>query len=356
MNLAIKHPIAQSVTVVMCTYNGEAHLNSQMQAILHQSLLPTQIIVSDDGSADRTIEMVRDHFKSVNANMPGLETILLCNSGAPRGVTANFSSALGHSTGAFVVLTDQDDTWEHDRIAKGVAALKSNPGLLLIASDANLINADGLLDERSLFESKRICPSYVRRLCGQSALPELVRKNILPGMTFTMRRDLLDLALPIPESWMHDYWLAIVAATQSGLNVLDDRPVNYRQHGANVVGAQVRTRRQWALRAFQAGASPAETVERYTAILNAQSADLLFDSRTTEILSSKLQFEVSRSEYSVRFVRRLRQVIGQALKGNYRRFASHGNLNILRDLLAPIASQCQARMSGIRKHVEKRPS
>ena len=344
MGLSFEQLPAQSVavSVIVCTYNGEPHLRHQLRSILDQTLPPTQIIVSDDGSTDQTWEVIEEHFAELKAVRPNMETILLRNRAAPMGVTENFSSALSYATGEFVVLADQDDTWERDRIKVGVAELKADKGLLLVASDANLMDAEGRLLGHSLFQAKRISASYVRRLRGHDALPELVKKNVLPGMTFMMRRELLDLALPVPESWVHDYWLAIVAATQSGLKVLENRPVNYRQHATNVVGAQVRSRWQWALRVFQAGASANETVARYTAILNSQKLDRIIDARTTNILSSKLEFEISRSEYSAGLIHRIRQVLKQSAAGNYRRFASHGNLNVFRDVLEPIVSNRRA--------------
>ena len=63
--------------------------------------------------------------------------------------------------------------------------------------------------------------------------------NSVTGCTAFFRRTLLDKALPFPEMFMHDHWLAIVAKDQGGLKYLDKPLVSYRQHGNNSIGALV---------------------------------------------------------------------------------------------------------------------
>src|SRR5207253_2932802 len=71
---------------------------------------------------------------------------------------------------------------------------------------------------------------------GDDPTSALVRRSVLLGMTFAIRREVLEFALPIPPLWPHDYWLSLVASSLGSISVTSDCLVGYRQHDSNVVG------------------------------------------------------------------------------------------------------------------------
>ena len=52
----------ETVAVILCTYNGEVYLKSQIDSILNQDSILVEIFARDDGSTDRTLEILRQVF------------------------------------------------------------------------------------------------------------------------------------------------------------------------------------------------------------------------------------------------------------------------------------------------------
>ena len=107
---------SKRVSVVMATYNGEPYLREQLDSIVGQTYPIHELIVQDDGSTDRTIEIARSYeqqypFVHVYVNEQN------------RGFQENFRTAVMLATGDFVALSDQDDVWFPEKIAKQVEAI-----------------------------------------------------------------------------------------------------------------------------------------------------------------------------------------------------------------------------------------
>jgi glycosyltransferase involved in cell wall biosynthesis len=219
--------------VAMCTFNGAAHLQAQLESIATQSLPPDELLVCDDGSADGTIELVRRFA----ANAPFSVRIL---AGKDRlGVVRNFEKALEHCTAPYVALCDQDDVWEPGRLQAGMRAMReaeaaaAHPRPILVHSDMRVVDAsDAALDD-SYFRRRGFRPRHTR------PLRELVLQNYVTGCSSLVNRPLLDLALPFPSGIsIHDWWLALIAAAVGDVVTLDEQTVRYRLHGTNVIGAK----------------------------------------------------------------------------------------------------------------------
>ena len=106
--------------IVMATWHGAAHLDEQLASIAAQSHADWSLLVSDDGSTDTTRDIVADFVRA----HPGHDIALIRGPG--RGSAANFLSALGHDlpADAWLALSDQDDIWMPDRIARAVTMLQ----------------------------------------------------------------------------------------------------------------------------------------------------------------------------------------------------------------------------------------
>ena len=109
---------SKRVSVVMATYNGEPYLKEQLDSIVAQTYPVHELIVQDDGSDDRTVEIARSYeqlypFVHVYVNEKNL------------GFQENFRTAVLRATGDFIALSDQDDVWFPEKIAKQVEAIGS---------------------------------------------------------------------------------------------------------------------------------------------------------------------------------------------------------------------------------------
>ena len=107
---------SKTVDVVMCTCNGERYLREQLDSIIGQTYPIHRLIVQDDRSTDGTVAIVREYA----ARYP---FISLYVNGRNLGYNLNFKSAVMRATADFVAISDQDDVWFADKIARQVEAI-----------------------------------------------------------------------------------------------------------------------------------------------------------------------------------------------------------------------------------------
>ena len=316
------------VSVVMCTYNGEKYLQDQLQSILDQTRPPDEIIISDDGSTDSTLQIVAEFTSSSTGPQSLVWRVETRRS--PLGVSGNFASALAKARGEFVALADQDDVWEPDRLEKGLA--RFHDGVLLVHSDATLIDASGR-PTGTLMSALRLTSSERRNLLSGRALDALLRRNVVTGAATMIRSSLLEQALPIPEGWVHDEWLALVAAVQGGVFFQEDLLIRYRQHGHNEIGAS-KTDYHEATRRLREKRSEffARKLRRnhgIAALLDNKPAWL--GSVAHSSLAAKVEFDQWRSTLPSSRVRRLVPVLRRWFASDYGRYA-RGYVDVIRDI------------------------
>ena len=316
------------VAVVVCTYNGEKFLAEQLQSILDQTHPPDNIIVSDDGSSDSTLDIVAE-FSSRDSGAKKPQWTVQSRK-KPLGAAGNFASALTKAQGEFIALADQDDVWEPNRIERGLAGFRDDA--LLVHSDATLIDEVGH-PTGSLMSALRLTNGERRSLLSGKALDALLRRNLVTGATAIIRASLLKQALPIPEGWVHDEWLALVAAVQGGVVFSEESLIRYRQHGGNEIGAAKtnldeanrrlrETRTDFFSRKLLRNAGISRVLERDPNWLGSEAR---------AELSVKLDFDHWRSQLPAQRWGRVLPVTIRWAQGDYGRFA-RGYLDVIRDL------------------------
>jgi glycosyltransferase involved in cell wall biosynthesis len=316
------------ISVAICTYNGERFLEEQLRSILDGDRMPDQIVLSDDGSTDGTLALAR----RVLADAP-TELIVLVNDDEPLGVTANFARAIGATTGDVVVLCDQDDAWPPERLSRIEADLAVSDALVR-HTDARLVDADGVPVGRTLFQDLRVSPAEWRALGRGRAFEVYLRRNLATGAATAVRREVIEQALPFPEAWVHDEWLAVIAAARGRIRVVRSPEIDYRQHSANQIGVARPTLR------YRLGRVTAQTGARNEAL--ARRADILADRLESLELHAaaaearaKARFEARRAALPARRVARIPAILRGLLAGDYRRWASQRSLDAFRDVLRP---------------------
>jgi len=321
--------LTAKVSVVLCTYNGAPYLREQLESILSQSVPPGEIIVSDDGSQDSTLAIVEKVRKENNRE--GGPTWVVLSRKKPLGVAGNFASALTKATGDFIACADQDDVWEPQKIETLLPHF-TNATTALVHSDATLIDEKGL-KTGSLMRALRLTLGERRALREGRALDALLRRNLVTGSTMMMRRSLVGRALPIPEGWIHDEWLALVAATASGVVCEPRALVRYRQHAANQIGATKTDRAEVAKRLSENRTDFfARKLQRNQGIHTLLSHPLgVVDQKVRAQLSAKVAFDFWRSELPPVRAQRLIPVLRRWSTGDYVRYA-RGYLDVIRDL------------------------
>jgi len=325
---------APDVSVALCTFNGAAYLAAQLESIANQTLLPKEIVISDDGSTDETLEVVARVLPAQRLVESGI-TLTLLGRSTPLGVTKNFEAAISACSGEFIALCDQDDIWSPDKLARLRQAIDV-PGVLLVHSDARMVDALGRPLRHALFETLGARTTELRREQGPRALEVLLRRNLVTGATAMVRRSLVSAAQPFPESWVHDHWLAIVAALTGRIVLVPDKLVDYRQHGANQIGATKLTAGGAIDLLGQSRRQRHEARVERIAELNRRimNGDLPASAEQRAFVTAKLTHERVRLKMPKGRAARWPSVARELVTGRYHRL-SRGFIDVVRDALSP---------------------
>lgn len=202
------------ISIAMATYNGAQYLHEQLQSFIDQTRQPDELIITDDCSTDETEVIVRQFAKIAPFNVE------FYRNEKNLGYCGNFNAALMKTAGDLVFLSDQDDVWFPEKIEHMVRVAERNPEALVVMNDAAL--TDGELNEVGLTK------------VGQIRDAGLPLEIFVMGCCCALRRELLDLCMPIPEGYRaHDSWLVRIS---DGLDakVVDARVLQYyRRHESN---------------------------------------------------------------------------------------------------------------------------
>lgn len=203
-----------TVSVVMATYQGGRFLPEQLRSLSAQSRLPDEVVVCDDGSTDDTLDQVRDF--AAGAPFP----VHLHQNPRRVGVAANFSRAISLASGSVVALSDQDDVWMPDKLARQLSILEARPAVGAVFGDATLVDAGLRPLDTGLFDSIRFSPARQRRLEHGQATEVILAWPVVCGATLAFRSSFRKLLLPIPGSGLHDVWLSVLLSAVADLAVV----------------------------------------------------------------------------------------------------------------------------------------
>ena len=208
------------VSVCVASYNGEAFVAEQLRSILVSDGVG-EVIVSDDGSTDQTLEIVRA------LHDPRLEIV----TGPGSGLVRNVESLLWRARGEYIFLADQDDVWMPGKVDSMIEPLIR--GATLVVSDCVVVNA----------ELCELSPSYFALIGSRRGMVRNFLKNSYLGCCMAFRRELLAAALPFPNRVpAHDWWLGMVAEMVGTVQFIDLPLLMYRRHGSNQSSASGRSR------------------------------------------------------------------------------------------------------------------
>jgi len=234
--------VSPRVSVALGSRNGAAYIAEQVASILAQRPAPVEIVLGDDASDDGTIAIVEQTLAAARAADPDLVTELVVRRHeTPRGVRENFADAMSACRGELIALSDQDDVWAVDKLAR-LVPLFADPALQLVHTDARLIDDVGTPLGLTLLDALEATRREREGLAHGDAFLVLLRRNLVTGATVVFRRSLLRDAAPFPDGWVHDEWLAALAsglsAEPGALRLIEEPLIDYRQHASNQIGAR----------------------------------------------------------------------------------------------------------------------
>ncbi len=201
------------ISVCLASYNGAKYIKEQLESILRELPEDAEVIVSDDGSTDETLNIVR----SVE------DSRIRIVDGPRQGVVRNFESAIGLAGGEIIFLSDQDDIWVPGKVEKVLDCFQ-NPRCLCVLHDAEVVDSQGETLMPSFFQWRGIGHGVARNLL----------KNSYTGCCMAFRAELKKDFLPFPQGIeMHDWWIGLIAERKKASVFLEEKLIRYRRHGEN---------------------------------------------------------------------------------------------------------------------------
>ena len=201
------------IYVAMATYNGEKYIKEQIETILKNLNDNDELVISDDGSSDMTVEII----KSFND-----KRIKLIN-GPKKGLKQNFNNAIKNTSGDIIFLSDQDDIWMENKVEKMVECFNLN-NYILIQHDAIVVDENDNVLLESFAEHRKVKTGIIKNLI----------KNSYHGCCIAFRKELKNEILPIPDNiYLHDEWIGLVAELNGKTCFINDKLIKYRRHSEN---------------------------------------------------------------------------------------------------------------------------
>ncbi|MGJ7612704.1 MULTISPECIES: glycosyltransferase family 2 protein [unclassified Variovorax] len=324
--------MALDVSVALCTRNGARYLPEQVRSICAQTPLPREIVLSDDGSTDGTVDVVRHTL--AQCGVADQVALRVFSNVPPLGVTRNFEQAVSACSHELIALCDQDDVWHPGRLARMVAQFEARPDLLLLHTDARLVDAELKPLGSTLFHALEVQPAELAAIAGGEAFGVLLRRNLVTGATTVFRKTLLEAALPFAPEWVHDEWLAAVASAIGHIDVLPEPTIDYRQHASNQIGARRLTLSEKVAKAFaERGDKHVARLRRAEALLQRlRQLGARVPARYLDAQQAKVAHQRFRAQLPAARPLRLLSILREAASGRYARFGRGGHA-IAQDLL-----------------------
>jgi glycosyltransferase involved in cell wall biosynthesis len=200
----------------MAAYNGEKYIKEQIDSILCQLSKEDELIISDDGSTDSTLEIIKAYSDS---------RIKVFENHGMHGYAHNFENALAHAAGDYIFLSDQDDVWLPQKVQTILPYLEKDN---LVVTDI-YITDEKLNIQKRMSDFRRYKKGYLRNLY----------KSVYMGCTNAFTRRIRDYCLPLPKSALvaHDNWIGLLCELKFNVVYIPDPLILYRRHQQNTSGS-----------------------------------------------------------------------------------------------------------------------
>jgi glycosyltransferase involved in cell wall biosynthesis len=217
----------QACAILMGTFNGEKYIDEQISSIRKQDYEHIKIYISDDGSQDNTIKIIKKYQKLWGKDYINYRM------GLKLGFAKNFLELLSAEDikADYYAFADQDDIWQKDKISRAIRYLKKIPSNqpALYCARTKLVDVEGKeIGFSALYEKT---PSFKNAII----------QSIASGNTMVMNKAARELLSKTKHAFpvSHDWWSYLIISGAGHKIIYDRLPtIEYRQHDNNVVGQE----------------------------------------------------------------------------------------------------------------------
>lgn len=217
------------IEILLATYNGEKYVGEQIDSIINQTYNNWELLIRDDNSKDRTLEILKEYEKK-DKRIKVIE-----DKKGNLGFVKNFEELLNNSKEDWVMFSDQDDYWLENKIEKYVAILNTSSEDILkkpmLIHSNSFICDDNLEIIKDEFINSKIANKYNE--------DDFYFAYFVQGSTVLINRAIIDLALPFSKNvTVHDRYFHLLAEFLGKRIFINESLIKYRQHSNNKIGAK----------------------------------------------------------------------------------------------------------------------
>lgn len=314
-----------TISIAMCTYNGERFLQEQLDSFVAQTRQPDELVVCDDGSTDKTVEIL-ENFKApfpvrIFINEERLQ------------FWKNFEKAISLCREDLIAFSDQDDYWLPEKLKVVEQVFLKYPAAGYIFHDAFLVDERMNLLGCSLWDNSHFSFNSTKHFFPGEFTSYCLCQLIL-GSTITMNAKLRDYVFPIPELWAHDTWIPFVGSLIMEVVALPKKLNKYRQHANQCCGVPINFWDRYR-RAKKTGSSCyINQTLRWKEALTRLSSDkrLRIDQNILNQISDKIEHLEIRGNLNGSLIKRIPIIFKEIINKRYHKY-SNGWKSVMRDVL-----------------------
>ena len=218
----------EKVDILLATYNGEKYIREQIDSILNQTHKEFRLLISDDGSTDKT-RTILEEYKNRDSR---IEVFFQENN---LGVVKNFEFLLEKVEAKYYMFSDQDDIWKESKIEKSLNKIEE--GFDLVYSDLEVVDENLNVTYESYWKLKGI----YNKIKKYNNFEALYLNNFVTGCTLISKKELINSFMPLPNTSkfvLHDYWISLIISQEGKIAYIEEPLIKYRQHKNNKVGSK----------------------------------------------------------------------------------------------------------------------
>lgn len=140
---------ANRVSVVLATYNGERFIYEQLESLRNQTLQIDEVLISDDASTDKTVEIIKEYIQKYSLNNNWRISVNIPN----KGYIWNFMDTIKEASGKYIFLCDQDDIWVSTKVEIMTKAMNENNEINVLLADCANFSGQYKSDQAVFYQS-----------------------------------------------------------------------------------------------------------------------------------------------------------------------------------------------------------
>lgn len=213
------------VSIAIATYNGEKFISEQLESLINQTSENIEIVISDDCSKDRTIDIIKS-FQERDSR------IYFSTNPNPCGFQKNFERAVQLCHGEIVFLCDQDDVWNKNKIEEHLKIYLADKKVKWICNFTNVIDEHGV--------KLGLLTDFYENYYSKINLLNQIGGRCIIGCSTSYRADFIKNIWPMSiYSPSHDSYIQLCMRPSKGY-IIEESLQSYRQHSDNVFGIEKR--------------------------------------------------------------------------------------------------------------------